>query len=308
MDYGVFIQTNHKQLTGALVAEHAIRRYSRHNERFEVHLMNTRDYPFFAAREGQEYLRDGARWQWLNEDLQSFTPTRFLPPQLMNYAGRALVIDPDIFAACDVWELLDRDMQAHAILCRMRSGPKGLIDKCFASSVMLLDCAKLQHWNVESQFNAMFDGSLDYHRWVCLKNEDPASIGFFENEWNDFDRFTSRTKMLHTTRRRTQPWKTGLPVDWRLSEKFRLFPPLGWLVRAQRKVFGYYGLLGHYWRHPDKNQEWFFFALLKECLEQGKISESFLKAEIEAGHVRRDAFEVLERTRDLPPPDRHPLA
>ena len=50
----VFIQTNHKQITGAIVAEHALRRYSRNNDKFDVQIMDTRDYPFFAAREGQE--------------------------------------------------------------------------------------------------------------------------------------------------------------------------------------------------------------------------------------------------------------
>ena len=48
----VFIQTNHKQITGAIVAEHALRRYSRNNDKFDVQIMDTRDYPFFAAREG----------------------------------------------------------------------------------------------------------------------------------------------------------------------------------------------------------------------------------------------------------------
>jgi len=308
MNHKIFIQTNHKQLTGAYVAAHSFKRYSAHADRFEVELINTADYPFFAEREGQKYLRDGIWWEWLNDDLQSFTPTRFMPPELMNYSGRAVVIDPDIFAAIDVWDLLDRDMGDKAILCRMRSGPKGLIDKCHASSVMLLDCARLQHWRTEEQFNAMFSGDLDYHTWICLKDEDPDSIGLLEPEWNDFDRFTTETCLLHTTRRRTQPWKTGLRVDWRLSEKFRLFPPLGWLVRAHRKMFGHYGLLGHYWRHPDPNQEWFFFALLKECLEQGKISEDFLRSEVASDHVRHDVFEVLDRTPDLPPPDVHPLA
>ncbi len=306
--HAVFIQTNHKQLTGAMVAEHAIRRYSSHNDQFDVHLINSGDYSFFAEREGQEYLRDGSHMVWLNDDLQSFTPTRFMPPELMGYQGRAVVIDPDIFACVDLWELLTSDMQGKAIRSRMRSGPKGLIDKCWASSVMLLDCAKLGHWKVEERFNQMFRDEFDYHDWVCLKSEDPDTIGLLEPGWNDFDRFTTKTKMLHTTRRRTQPWKTGLPVDWRLSEKFRLFPPLGWLVKAQRKMFGYYGLLGNYWRHPDRNQEWFFFALLKECINEGRISEEFLRAEMAANHVRHDALEVLEKTPELPPPDQHPLA
>lgn len=307
MKHSVFIQTNHKQITGAIVAEHAMRRYSHHNEQFDVRIIDTRDYPFFAAREGQMYLRDGVRRVWLNDDLQSFTPTRFMPPELMGYEGRAVVIDPDIFAAVDIWELLSRDMQGKAIMCRMRSGPKGYVDRMYASSVMLLDCSKLTHWQVEKQFNAMFDADFDYQPWIGLRNEDPDSIGMLEKEWNDFDHFSINTKMLHTTRRKTQPWKTGLPTDWRPAEKFRLFPPIGWLMQARRHIFGEYGLLGNYKAHPDKNQEIFFFGLLKECLEQGKITEQFLREEMRQNHVRHDAFEVLERTPQLPPAEYHPL-
>ena len=124
MDYCVFIQTNHKQIVGALVAEYALRRNSRNNDKFDVRIINTKDYPFFQAREGQLYLRDGVKRPWLNDDLQSFTPTRFMPPELMGYQGRAVVIDPDIFAIGDVWDLLSRDMQGKAILCRPRRAPR----------------------------------------------------------------------------------------------------------------------------------------------------------------------------------------
>jgi hypothetical protein len=308
MRAGVFIQTNHKQITGAIVAEYALRRYSAHNDRFEVHIMDTADYPFFAEYEGREYLRDGVRRTWLNDDLQSFTPTRFMPPQLMGYEGRAVVIDPDIFACTDIWELLSRDMQDKAIMCRMRSGPKGLVDKCMASSVMLLDCARLRHWDAERSFRAMFTMEQDYQPWICLKQEPRESIGFFEPEWNDFDKFTSETRMLHTTRRRTQPWKTGLPTDWRPAERFRLFPPAAWVMRARRKLFGEYAFLGNYKQHPDVNQEMFFFGLLKECVNEGRISEAFLREQMALNHVRHDALEVLERTPDLPPAPAHPLS
>ena len=308
MKAGVFIQTNHKQIIGAIVAEHALRRYSANNDRFDVHVIDTRDYPVFAEHEGREYLRDGIKRIWLNDDLQSFTPTRFMPPKLMGFEGRAVVIDPDIFAAADIWDLLSRDMEGKAIMCRMRSGPKGLVDKCKASSVMLLDCARLQHWDAEASFRAMFDFTQDYQPWVCLKEENDGTIGFFEPEWNDFDKFTLDTRMLHTTRRKTQPWKTGLPTDWRPAERFRLFPPAAWLMRARRKLFGEYAFLGHYKRHPDRNQENFFFGLLKECVNEGKIDEGFLRREMAQNHVRHDIFEVLERTPDLPPAPAHPLS
>jgi hypothetical protein len=51
-----------------------------------------------------------------------------------------------------------------------------------------------------------------------------------------------------------------------------------------------------YKRHPDPKQERFFFGLLRECLDEGIVSEAMLKAEMEQDHVRHDAFEMLERT------------
>jgi len=308
MDNCVFIQTNHKQITGAIVAQHALRRYSTHNDRFDVRIIEKKDYPWFDAREGQTYLRDGVKRVWLNDDLQSFTLTRFMPPELMGFQGRAVVIDPDVFACADVWELLSRDMQGKAVMCRPRSGTKGLIDKCLATSVMLLDCAKLQHWKVEERFDRMFDFTFDYMDWICLKSEPPGTVGLLEHEWNDFDKLTPATKMLHTTRRRTQPWKTGLPVDFRIAERFRLFPPAAWLMKARRHLFGEYGLMGHYRKHPDVNQQNFFFGLLKECLDNGMVTESFLREEMRLNHVRHDAIEVLKNTPDLPPAPRHPLS
>ena len=296
MAHCVFIHTNHKQIVGALVAEHALRRNSRHNDKFDVRIIEHRDYPFFTAREGQLYLRDGVKRTWLNDDLQSFTPLRFMPPELMGYQGRAVVIDPDVFAVGDVWDLLSRDMSGKAILCRRRAGPKGRIDGCLASSVMLLDCARLTHWRVEEQFDEMFELKRDYQPWICLRNEPRETIGLFENEWNDFDRLTGRTKLLHNTRRRTQPWKAGLPIDWRPAERFRLFPPLAWLMRTRRRLFGEYGLLGRYQPHPDPAQEAFFFGLLKELIDQGRVNEAMLREQMQQNHVRHDALELLERT------------
>lgn len=120
MENCVFIHTNHKQIVGAIVAEYALRRNSRNNDRFDVRIIQLKDHPFFQEHEGRLYLRDGMKRPWLNEDLQSFTPLRFMPPELMGYSGRAVVIDPDIFAVGDVWELLSRDMQGKSIMCRPR--------------------------------------------------------------------------------------------------------------------------------------------------------------------------------------------
>jgi hypothetical protein len=287
----VFVHTNHRQMVGALVSQYSLQRNSRNSDAFDVRIIDTKDHPFLQAREGQLYLRDGVQRQWLIEDLQSFTPLRFMPPELMGYEGRAVVIDPDVFAVGDVNDLLTRDMQGKALMCRARKGVKGL-----ASSVMLLDCAKLTHWRTEQQFNEMFEFKRDYMDWICLKLEPRESIGLFEPEWNDFDRLSENTKLLHNTKRWNQPWKTGLPVDFTPSETTRSFRPLGWFRRARESLFGRYGMLGHYRPHWDPNQERFFFGLLRECVEKGVISEAMLRDEMERNHVRHDAFEVMERT------------
>ncbi len=295
MNPTVFIHTNEHQIVGALVARHALQRNSRYANKFDVRIIHTKDHPFLAAREGQPFRRDGVERPWRNDDLQSFTPLRFMPPELMGYQGRAVVIDPDIFAAGDIWELLSRDMGAKAILCRLRSGPKKLLG-CYASSVMLLDCAKLTHWRCEAQFDEMFAFQRDYVDWISLKLEPKASIGLLENEWNDFDRLTPQTKLLHNTRRMTQPWKAGLPIDWTPADTFPLFPPIGWAMRWRRRLFGDHALLGHYRRHPDRKQEQFFFGLLRECMDEGIITEDMLRDEMRRNHVRHDAFEVLDDT------------
>ncbi|MGH0035338.1 MAG: hypothetical protein ACQGVK_09970 [Myxococcota bacterium] len=296
----VFIHTNHRQIVGAKVAEYSLKRNSARPDDFDVRIIHTRDHPFLAEREGQDYLRDGTTRTWRMNDLQSFTPLRFMPPALMGYEGRAIVIDPDIFAAGDVTGLLERDMQGKAVIVRPRSGAKGRAG-IMASSVMLMDCAKLRHWDVPKTFGEMFAFETDYMDWIGLKLEDPSTLGPLEPEWNDFDHLTPETKLLHNTKRWTQPWKTGLPVDFVPAEKTRAFAPLGWVRRARRALLGDYTGLGRYKRHPDPAQEQFFFGLLRECVEKGVVSEDFVRAEMASNHVRHDAFEVMEKAPQLAP-------
>ena len=295
----VFIHVNHKQILGALVGAHSLRRNSTHADAFDVRLIEHKDHAFFREHEGRPFLRDGVWRPWRNEDLQSFTPLRFMPPELMGYQGRAVVIDPDVFAVGDVWELLSRDMQGKAIVCRPRSRRSRSVEGPMATSVMLLDCAQLRHWKVQEQFESMFRGELDYKDWITLRHEKRETIGLFESCWNDLDVLNRRTRMLHTTKRWTQPWKAGLPIDFTPADKFPSFPPLGWALRARRQLFGPHALLGHYRKHPDRNQENLFFGLLAECVENGLVTEEMVREEMRQDHVRHDALSVLASTPPL---------
>jgi hypothetical protein len=295
----VFIHVNHKQILGAHVGERSLRHFSTHNDQFDIKFIETCDHPFLAARDGDLFLRNGVKRKWRMDDLQSFTPLRFMPPELMGFKGRALVIDPDVFAVSDVWKLLNRDMEGKAILCRPRSRISKSVKGPMASSVMLLDCAKLTHWRAAEQFNEMFDGTRDYKKWITLMYEDRDTIGLLEKNWNDLDVLNRRTKLLHTTKRWTQPWKAGLPIDFIPADKSKYFPPIGWVMHLRRKLFGDYAFLGHYKSHPDKNQEDLFFGLLKECLDMGTVSDDMVQHEMSHNHVRHDAVSVVGKVRPL---------
>ena len=298
---GIFIHTNEKQIVGAIVSKYSFERFAADPKAFEVKLIETKDYPWFKEYQGKSYLRDGLHRAWDNADLQSFTVLRFMPPQLMNYQGLSIVVDPDVFAASDVTPLLTRDMQGKAILARHRTGNKRRV---YASSVMVLDNPKLAHWRVREQFDAMFRFERDYMKWITLALENESSIGVLETHWNDFDILTRETRMIHNTQRRTQPWKTGLPVDFRPAQKAGSLNPVNVYHRVRRALFGEYGLMGTYARHPDPNQERFFFALLRECYDKGIVTEAMIRHEMKHNHVRHDALDLLHKTPTL---DERPL-
>lgn len=291
----VFVHTNHKQLVGALVSAYSLRRNSRHAEQFDVRILHHRDFPFFQAREGQQFLRGGSHRIWRNDDLQSFTPLRFAPPEVMGYQGRAVVIDPDVFAVGDIYELLSLNMRGKALMCVARPGYNDRPDY-LASSVMLLDCAQLRDWRCKAQFHEMFDDKRDYLEWIYLGLEPRERIGLLALEWNHFDTFNENTRLLHNTKRQTQPWKTGLPRDytvrakgWRSHVKQTVKRVGDWLSSAT-------GNANVYTPHPDPRQEAFFFGLLRECLEHGFVTEELLKDEMHQDHLRHDTLELLKRT------------
>jgi hypothetical protein len=278
----VFIQANARQMLGAKISAHSYRRNSARPDSFDVRIIDAADYPRLM-REGQSILRAGHVREWDPDDLQSFTPLRFAPPSLMGFEGKAVVTDPDCFGVGDVAELLERDMGGKAIMAVARPGHNRRNDY-IATSVMLLDCARLRHWDFEKELDDLFAHRFDYIDWIELKREPPETIGFLEPEWNDFDRLTARTRILHTTKRRTQPWKTGLPVDYTLRER----GPLDFLRRLRRR---------RYEEHPDRNQEALVYSLLAEMVDDGQVSREEIVAEMAANHVRHDSLELIERWR-----------
>lgn len=263
----VFIQANNKQLFGARLAQYAIERNLLVPGSVNVQIMNVDEMPLFQG--------------WRTGDLQSFTLSRFMPPQLMGYEGNTLVIDPDIFARCDVNELFDVHANGYPIAaCRKVGG--------WDTSVMVLDCAKLRHWNIQEIFQQIRSGTHNYGYFITLQRE--PLVQELPRIWNSLDYLDEQTKMLHTTNRLTQPWKTGLKIDFirkRQYDRYFGIIPKPWVLR----------LLGrwptHYRPHPDKNIERFFFDLLDDALRDGIITHSMIRDEITKGHIRPDIFRYI---------------
>jgi hypothetical protein len=273
-------------MLGARISAYSFKRNSRTPNEFDVRILDAKNFPQLIAT-GETLFRDGFVRAWEPDDLQSFTPLRFAPPSLMGFEGRAVVVDPDCFAVGDVAELFARDMAGKAI-CAVWQRPNTGKEPRWASSVMLLDCAKLRHWDFDRQLRGLFAHQFDYLPWNRLELEDQATIGPLDPVWNSFDVLASDTRILHTTRRRTQPWKTGLPVDYTLHEakRFRF-------ARAIRRP--------RYARHPDRNVEAFIYALLAEMVDAGLVSKGELEAEMAANHIRHDSLRLIDRYRGWEP-------
>jgi hypothetical protein len=291
----VYIQSNSKQYFCAKISAFSIQKLS--SEPIDIQILNLEDYPQLTKHQGSKYVRKDLEETWENDTLQSFTPLRFLPPQLQRYQGRALVIDPDVFALTDVQELLKMEMQGKSICCNYDIGEKGRVYK---TSVMLLDCEKLTHWKWDEKIEALFSKEINYRKWMSLFYEKEEDIGFLEEEWNHMDKLSSESKLIHFTKKVTQPWKTGLPIDF-IPDKV----PPKWGVLPRKFTVGLKSLvLGGFWRekatrvylpNPHKEQAEVFWQLAGEALKAGVFTIDEAKAEIRSQNIRGDFLEIVQR-------------
>lgn len=281
MKKGIFIQANNKQLLGAKIAKFAMETYGKAEEHnIPVTIMNVEEYPWYTAYEGMEYKRGEETRVHTKDDLQFFTLSRFHPPKLMNYEGQAIVIDPDIFALKNIEGLFSLLTDAPIAACKKKDA--------WDTSVMILNCEQLKHWDLEKILEGLQNGAEDYRNWMQLKSENVQEI---PRTWNSLDILNEETNMLHTTHRLTQPWKTGLPIDFTPGTPPKLFGliPREPLLRLRGKW------PTHYLAHPDKNIEDFFLSLTKEALNQGAITKEEIEKEIENNNIRKDLFHVINQ-------------
>ena len=284
MNQTVFIHTNNKQRLGAKLAKFAIKRRLPDGSPIEVEILNVDALPEFEAFAGKEYLRAGKPVVYDQDDLQSFTLSRFMPPELMGYQGRSIVIDPDIFAIADITPLMNMDLGGGAVAaCKKHDA--------YDTSVMVMDNSKLTHWKMEGILGSLARKEADYLDFTQLRKE--ASVKELSRDWNSLDAITPTTKMVHMTNRITQPWSTGLPIDFTINPMPKVF---GIVPREPiHKFLGKYPT--HYKKHPDPKIEAFFIGLVKDALAARIITEDTLKEELGANRMRKDIFELVSAER-----------
>jgi hypothetical protein len=254
----VVIHTNDPQLVAARVCAHPLKSSSRSPDRFDVRLLRLEETPHLYRRNNDPFVWwDGdAPSIWRRRDLQSFAPLRRLVPALLGFRGRALVLDPDVFAVGDVYELLTRDMAGKASLCRPKSEWRDG-RRLNSTGVMLLDCSQLTRWRWEREIDDVFRGGVKLGPWRSLLDEAPNRTGRLEERWNDVDTLTEEMKLLHNTEISTQPWKTGLPADYHQHAP-RWPAPCESLRRAAWRAIRSGSGEIFYRPHPDPRQAAFY--------------------------------------------------
>lgn len=280
----LFIHTNRKQLFGAMLSKYSFEREAGPNRKFEVKFIIAENLPEMQEFVGKKFISSSNDTRtYTFDDLQSFTLTRFKAPELMGYTGRAIVIDPDIFAlpGTNIIKLFNTDLEGAALACVKRTNGK------LESSLMVLDCTRLKHWKLKDFLKQLEDKKINKQNLMLFHNgEVVKEIPWY---WNSLDKVEG-AKILHTTNRLTQPWKTGLKIDFTPRPLMKLF---GIIPREPiHKLLGKYPT--HYIPHPNKKVVDFFFTLVKDALRDNAITNQEIQDEIDKKNVRPDIFEMLK--------------
>ena len=277
----IFICANRHQSIPAKVSKFSILKRSEF-QFSDVNIVYKENFKFMNALNGTTILRDGKEFVFSDDDMQNFTLLRFYIPELMNYQGKALIIDPDIFLVRHgIESIFDFDTTEFSLYCR-----KGKRNKTWSTSVMMTDNAKLKHWEINSLIDDMRNNRLDYKDLMSLSLE-KSKIGSLSNIWNEFDAINEDTILLHTTEKITQPWRSGLYMNSSIQPLFGFLP--------RDKIYKWFGKdLRTGREHPKESVQKFFFDELKECINEKVVTIDEIKDAIKNEYIRKDIFNLLE--------------
>lgn len=190
----IVIGTQANQLVPQRVLEHSIRAHTS----AEVEILPTR----------QRVRRVGGT---------GFGFVRFGIPAMFGYSGRAIYMDADQLVLGDVADLVGQLDEGHAVALVQR--PEGTfggqpVEPRNETSVMVLDCAKLKHWDPDHLFENVVPngarlrpGQIHYRDFVRLEWMDPCLLQELAPCWNHYNVLREDSKLVHFSHVREQPWK-----------------------------------------------------------------------------------------------------
>lgn len=154
----------------------------------------------------------------------AFSLARYAIPEWCNFEGRAIYCDSDQISIEDIanlwnYELADRAVAAvnvkaaesgkdyvNNFLQQLIASPEAY----YLTSVMLLDCSKLQSWRIESIVQGLNQDQFSYPELMFLGKaflqQAPTSIADLPSAWNHLDVLTPSSKIVHFTDLTSQPW------------------------------------------------------------------------------------------------------
>ena len=286
----VFIHTNNKQLFGAYISKYSILKNNIDLKSNDIEIINVDSNNFFESKNDRTIIRGGKKFIWKKNDLQSFTLLRFFPPSLMNYDGFSMVIDPDIFSANNFTKLYNQFDKNIPIMAKINN------EKNISTSLMIFNnklCEKLQ---LIDKVNEVLNGKMDYNELMNLNFIENNDFQPLTEKWNSYDNLEEDTIFLHTTKRITQPWKTGLKVDFHQDYprfKYKIIPYI--LIKYAKDI-----IKGNknppftkYLDHPNDKIQKFFFQLVSSALKDGFIDKKFIDYNIKNLFVRKDIYNKL---------------
>ncbi len=281
-DLKIYIQTNPQQLLAAKVAEYSFKINGFEN----IEIINLTDNEILKNHFGKKYKRNGKIITFDPNDLQSFTLLRFFPPKICN-TKYCLIIDPDIFAVKNFYNLLDlKNKNKFSLFCTKKNNK-------IKSEVMLINMKYFNLWNFDKIINDLFSFKLDYSDLINLDFINKNLIGLIDENFNSHDEITNNTIFLHTTNRITQPWKTGLNIDYSYHvSKYSL------LINYIRKYVGlnYQKKLleKKYQIHPKNEVIEFVKKLFNEAIKSKYITNEELSFSVKKKFISKEFFDSLK--------------
>lgn len=276
----IYIQSNRFQGITAKVSSETFNSFGHSSE-----IIYVEDFKEITKYFGRKYLRKGKE-KIFKDDLQSFTLLRFLIPELAKSEEPILIVDPDIFAIMDPITILENIKNDKKLYCTfLNQKPR--------TEVMLLN-PKYKLWSFEEIMRDLFDLKIDYDNLFKLNFLNLDLLERLDNKYNTLDEIKDETVLLHTTNRRTQPWKEGLKIDFEIhATKLNIFyNNLKNLVGLDHNK----NMVGKYYlKHPNDEVieyiiKFFNIAYKKKIINKDEILNSVKQNYISESFVKKLSF------------------